>query len=112
MEIPTLESKTESLIVPFASVLHDIHGGQWVYEQIAVHTYTRRRVQVARLAGAEAVLGSGPSGAPATSEQPCGELAAVLADLGVLTKRGEEVDVFLPGVVIRLHQIEQRVELG
>ena len=59
VEIPTLESKTESLIVPFASVLHDIHGGQWVYEQIAEHTYTRRRVQVARLVGTEAVLSSG-----------------------------------------------------
>ncbi len=60
VEIPALESKTESLIVPFAAVLHDIHGGQWVYEQTAEHTYTRRRVQVARLAGTEAVLSSGP----------------------------------------------------
>ncbi len=61
VEIPSLESKTESLVVPFASVLHDIHGGQWVYEQIAEHTYTRRRIQVARLAGPDAVLGTGPS---------------------------------------------------
>jgi hypothetical protein len=41
-------------------VLHDIHGGQWVYEQTAPHTYTRRRAQVARLAGGDAVLASGP----------------------------------------------------
>lgn len=60
VEIPTLESKTESLVVPFSAVLHDIHGGQWVYEQTAGHTYTRCRIQVARLAGADAVLASGP----------------------------------------------------
>ncbi|MEQ1851562.1 MAG: efflux RND transporter periplasmic adaptor subunit, partial [Chthoniobacteraceae bacterium] len=43
------------------AVLHDIHGGQWVYEQTADHTYTRRRIQVARLAGNDAVLTSGPA---------------------------------------------------
>jgi len=60
VEIPTLDSKVESLVLPFNAVLHDIHGGQWVYEQTAEHTYTRRRIQVARLAGDEAVLASGP----------------------------------------------------
>ncbi len=61
VEIPTLDSKNEHLLVPFNSVLYDIHGGQWVYERIAANTYTRRRVQVARLAGTEAVLTSGPA---------------------------------------------------
>jgi len=61
VEIPTLESKVESLVLPFNAVLHDIHGGQWVYEQTAEHTYTRRRIQVARLAGGDAVLTSGPA---------------------------------------------------
>ncbi len=60
VEIPTRESKTESLVVPFNSVLHDIHGGQWVYVQTAEHNYTRRRVQVARVADGIAVLASGP----------------------------------------------------
>jgi len=60
VEIPTPESKVDSLVLPFSAVLHDIHGGQWVYEQTAPHTYTRRRVQVARLAGGDAVLTSGP----------------------------------------------------
>ncbi len=60
VEIPTRDSKVESLVVPFHSVLHDIHGGQWVYEQSGEHRYTRRRIQVARLAGNEAVLASGP----------------------------------------------------
>lgn len=61
VEIPTLDSKSESRVVPFNAVLHDIHGGQWVYEQIAAHTYARRRIQVSRLAGSDAVLASGPA---------------------------------------------------
>ncbi len=46
--------------MPFGAVLHDIQGGQWVYVQTGEHTYARRRVQVARLAGVDAVLASGP----------------------------------------------------
>lgn len=60
VEIPTRDSTAEHLVLPFSAVLHDIHGGQWVYEQTAPHTYTRRRIQVARLAGGDAVLASGP----------------------------------------------------
>jgi hypothetical protein len=60
VEIPLLDSKAELLVVPFNAVLHDIHGGQWVYEQTAEHAYSRRRVQVARLSGGDAVLASGP----------------------------------------------------
>lgn len=60
VEIPLRDSMTEQRVVPFAAVLHDIHGGQWVYEAIAPHTYARRRVQVSRLSGSDAVLASGP----------------------------------------------------
>ena len=61
VELPLRDGQIESLTVPFNAVLHDIHGGQWVYEQISEHTYTRRRVQVARLADGLAVLASGPA---------------------------------------------------
>lgn len=61
VEILLRDSASEHLVVPFNAVLHDIHGGQWVYEAIAPHTYTRRRVQVSRLAGSDAVLASGPA---------------------------------------------------
>lgn len=61
VEIPTLDSKLEALIIPFNAVLHDIHGGQWVYAQTAEHVYTRKRIQVARLSGSEAVLTTGPA---------------------------------------------------
>lgn len=60
VEIPTRGSKKESLAIPFKAVLHDIHGGQWVYEKTGEHTYTRHRIQVSRVAGDLAVLSSGP----------------------------------------------------
>ncbi len=55
-----LRGEEESLVVPWAAVLHDIQGGQWVYESTGPQVFVRRRVQVARVAGAEAVLASGP----------------------------------------------------
>lgn len=61
VEIPMLESKIEALVIPFNAVLHDINGGQWVYAQTAEHVYTRKRIQVARLAGSDAVLATGPA---------------------------------------------------
>lgn len=61
VEIPVRDSAAEQLVVPFAAVLHDIHGGQWVYENSAPHIYVRRRVQVARISGTDAVLASGPA---------------------------------------------------
>lgn len=61
VEIPTTDSKQDALVIPFNAVLHDIHGGQWVYVKTGEHSYTRNRIQVARLAGADAVLSSGPA---------------------------------------------------
>ncbi|MDH4454030.1 MAG: hypothetical protein QE570_12720 [Verrucomicrobiota bacterium] len=61
VEIPTLESKVEALVIPFNAVLHDIHGGQWVYAKTAEHVYTRKRIQVTRLAGSDAILSTGPA---------------------------------------------------
>ena len=60
VEIRTTDSKQDALVIPFNAVLHDIHGGQWVYAKTGEHSYTRKRIQVARLAGADAVLSSGP----------------------------------------------------
>lgn len=51
----------ESLVVPWSAVIMDIYGGTWVYEQIAPHTFIRKRVQVSFIHGSEAVLASGPT---------------------------------------------------
>lgn len=55
-----LRGEDESLVVPWAAVLHDIQGGQWVYENTGPQVFVRRRVQVARVVGPDAVLASGP----------------------------------------------------
>ncbi len=59
----TLSEKAteESLVVPWSAVLHDIHGGTWVYENIGPQQYVRRRVEVRRVTGSLAVLARGPA---------------------------------------------------
>jgi multidrug efflux pump subunit AcrA (membrane-fusion protein) len=49
----------ESLVAPWSAVMHDVQGGTWVYENTGPLAYTRRRVQVSRVAGDEAVLSGG-----------------------------------------------------
>ena len=49
-----------SLTVPRASLITDIHGGTWVYEEVGEHKYARRRVMVDRVVGEVGVLVSGP----------------------------------------------------
>lgn len=55
-----LNDELQSLTVPWSSVIHDIHGGAWVYEQTAPQSFVRRRVQVRFVHGDMAVLATGP----------------------------------------------------
>ena len=55
-----LKGPADGLVVPAAAVVYDIHGGGWVYERTAARSYTRRRVVVRYVAGADAVLANGP----------------------------------------------------
>jgi len=55
-----LRGDEECLVVPRAALIRDIHGGSWVYENIAPHTYARRRVSVDRIVDDLAALASGP----------------------------------------------------
>ncbi len=57
----TLKGEADSLTVPWSAVIHDIHGGTWLYEQTGDRAYTRRRVVVRHVAGETAVLASGPA---------------------------------------------------
>ena len=54
-----IKGEAESLTVPWGAVIHDIHGGTWVYEKSAEHTYVRRRVVVAYVMNERAVLKEG-----------------------------------------------------
>lgn len=56
-----LRSETESLVIPWSAVVHDVHGGTWVYEQTGTRRFVRRRVEVKRVDGSIAVLTAGPA---------------------------------------------------
>jgi len=56
---PTNEQR-EELVVPYAALLYDINGGEWVYERTAPNVFARRRVQVRAIVGDTVVLARGP----------------------------------------------------
>ncbi len=56
----TMRSPETSLVVPWAAILFDIHGGEWVFEQTSPQKYIRRRVQVRYVDRDLAVLEVGP----------------------------------------------------
>ncbi|HZM92413.1 MAG TPA: HlyD family efflux transporter periplasmic adaptor subunit, partial [Vicinamibacterales bacterium] len=58
VEVP-LRGSERGLVVPEASVLYDIHGDAWVYEDLGGNAYARRRVQIARHVGDRAVIARG-----------------------------------------------------
>lgn len=55
-----LGDSVNSLVVPWAAILHDVYGGTWVYQNTEAHTYVRRRVAVREVIGDRAVLERGP----------------------------------------------------
>lgn len=55
-----LRGEEADLVVPRSALIRDALGGTWVYENVAAHSYTRRRVSVDRVVGDRAALGSGP----------------------------------------------------
>lgn len=57
--LPVLGAE-ESLVVPASAILYDVHGNTWVYESLGAQAYTRRRVELRRILGADALLGRGP----------------------------------------------------
>ena len=52
--------KENSLVVPLKAILHDIHGGTWVYERVDERVYARSRVEVNYVDGSNAILSRGP----------------------------------------------------
>ena len=56
-----IAGETESLVIPRAAVLRDIHGIAWVYVNSARHTFERHRVEVHFTTRDHAVLSRGPA---------------------------------------------------
>ncbi len=54
------KASENALVVPWASVITDIYGGTWVYQNMTDHQYARQRVQVQRVEGDLAILAAGP----------------------------------------------------
>ena len=71
-----LDDPEDSLSVPWEAVLTDIHGGNWVYEQLAEGTFTRKRVEVRYVTGNIARLhpGSAPKVGTVVVTKGCAEL--------------------------------------
>jgi hypothetical protein len=69
-----LRGDENSLTVPRSALIRDALGGTWVYENIAPHTYTRRRVFVDRVVGDLAALISGPKAGAKVVSQGAEEL--------------------------------------
>ncbi len=60
VSIPLI-GEAENLTLPWSAVIHDIHGGTWVYEMTAEHTFVRRRILVRFAREDIAVLANGPA---------------------------------------------------
>ena len=57
----SLTGADQQNVVPWSAVLHDVHGGTWVYEALGEHVYARRRVEVQDVVDGGAVLARGPA---------------------------------------------------
>ena len=55
----TYQDEGPSLVVPASAVVRDAHGGAWIYEARGAQVFVRRRVDVARVQGDEALLAPG-----------------------------------------------------
>jgi hypothetical protein len=49
----------DALVVPWSAVLHDFHGGTWVYREVGAHRFERRRVEVEDVLDGRAALAGG-----------------------------------------------------
>jgi cobalt-zinc-cadmium efflux system membrane fusion protein len=56
-----LKGTRMSTVTPYASLLYDIHGGSWVYENPSPGVFVRSRVEVDYITGDLAVLRRGPA---------------------------------------------------
>jgi len=72
-----VRGEEQALSVPWSAVLHDIHGGTWVYEQAAPQEYVRRRLQVRRVERGWAALAGGPPAGTMVVAEGAAELYGV-----------------------------------
>ena len=57
----TLKVSEQTLVVPYSSILFDMYGGAWIYENIETNQYVRRRVELRYVLDELAILSRGPA---------------------------------------------------
>ena len=57
----TLKVSEQTLVVPYSSILYDMYGGTWVYENTEPQKYVRRRIELLHVLDGLAVLSHGPT---------------------------------------------------
>jgi RND family efflux transporter MFP subunit len=58
VQLPLAEA-ADGLVIPDSALVYDIHGQPWVYEDLGEHRYARRRVEVSRHVGEQAIISRG-----------------------------------------------------
>src|SRR6218665_1084570 len=53
---------SKGLVIPYSAIAYDINGNTWVYQQTDSLSYTRKRVELERVAGNDAIIRRGLSG--------------------------------------------------
>ena len=59
VQVP-MTAPVQALVVPTGSILYDIYGNTWVYQQTGDRQYTRARVAIEFVDGGDAILRTGP----------------------------------------------------
>jgi RND family efflux transporter MFP subunit len=57
----SLKGSAQQVAIPWSAVIHDIHGGQWVYELTGERQFVRRRVDIGWVDGDWAAVTRGPA---------------------------------------------------
>jgi len=57
----TLKGTEENLVVPYSSILYDMYGSSWVYQNTEPRVYVRQRVELHHVLEGLAVLSRGPA---------------------------------------------------
>jgi RND family efflux transporter MFP subunit len=70
----SLKGTSVATVTPYASLIYDIHGGSWVYENPEPGVFVRSRVEVDYIAGNLAVLRRGPAKGTAVVTDGAAEL--------------------------------------
>ena len=68
-------------IVPYSSILYDMHGDTWVYTNPDARTFVRHQIEIDRIEGDDVILKDGP------------EAGTVIATVGVAELYGTEFEV-------------------